>query len=151
MPFARRSSAQHSTTGRFSPSTLLAVAAGGAIGSPLRHLISENLATDPGDFPRATFLVNISGSFVLGFVIVVITERAPPTRYVRPFLATGLLGAYTTFSTLAVEAVLLVREHNIAGAIVYGVCTIGVGLFAVWLGMTLARLVSFPGHDRRPS
>ena len=69
----------------------------------------------------------------------------------RPFLATGLLGAYTTFSTLAVEAVLLVREHNIAGAIVYGVCTIGVGLFAVWLGMTLARLVSFPGHDRRPS
>ena len=130
---------------------LLAVAAGGAIGSPLRYVISEHLATDPGAFPRATFLVNISGSFVLGFVIVVIMERARPTRYVRPFLATGLLGAYTTFSTLAVEAVLLVREHNTTGAIVYVVCTIGVGLFAVWLGMTLARLVSFPGHDRRPS
>ena len=128
---------------------VLAVAAGGAIGSPLRHLISEHLATDPGDVPRATFLVNISGSFVLGLVIVMIAKRTQPARLVRAFLATGLLGAYTTFSTLAVEAVLLVRERNIAGAMVYGVCTIGFGLFAVWLGMTLARLVSFPGHDRR--
>ena len=130
---------------------VLAVAAGGAIGSPLRHLISEHLATDPGDVPRATFLVNISGSFVLGFVIVMITKRAQPARLVRAFLATGLLGAYTTFSALTVEAVLLVRDDNTAGAIVYVVCTIGVGLFAVWLGMTLARLVSLPGHDRRPS
>ena len=87
----------------------------------------------------------------VGIVIVVIMERARPTRYVRPFLATGLLGAYTTFSTLAVEAVLLVREHDTAGAIVYVVCTIGFGLLAVWLGMTVARLVSFPRHDRRPS
>ena len=130
---------------------LLAIAAGGAIGSPLRYLVSEHLAADPGAFPRATFLVNISGSFVLGFVIVVILERARPTRYLRPFLATGVLGAYTTFSTLAVEAVLLVREHNITGAMVYVVCTIGFGLLAVWLGMTLAHLVSFPRHDRRPS
>lgn len=151
MPPARRSSAHHPRTGRFSPAIVLAVAAGGAIGSPLRYVISEHLATDPGAFPLATFLVNISGSFVLGFAIVVIIERARPTRYVRPFLATGLLGAYTTFSTLAVEAVLLVREHNTTGAVVYLVCTIGVGLIAVWLGMTLSRLVSFPGRDRRPS
>ena len=130
---------------------LLAIAAGGAIGSPLRYLVSEHLATDPGGFPRATFLVNISGSFVLGFVIVVILERARPTLYLRPFLATGVLGAYTTFSTLAVEAVLLVREHNTTGAMMYVVCTIAFGLLAVWLGMTLARLVPFPRHDRRPS
>ena len=82
---------------------LLAIAIGGALGAPARYGIAQLIPVTPGTFPWATFWTNLSGAFVLGFFLTVVIERFPPTRFVRPFFGIGFLGAYTTFSTLAVE------------------------------------------------
>src|SRR5207344_1211912 len=78
---------------------LAVIAVGGMLGATARFKVAEALPTVPGRFPWATFWTNMSGSFLLGFLLIVLLERFPPTRYVRPFLATGILGAYTTMST----------------------------------------------------
>ena len=66
-------------------------------------------------------MTNVSGSFVLGLFMALILERFPPTRYLRPFVATGFLGAYTTYSTFAVESDLLVKQGHAAIGVGYAV------------------------------
>ncbi len=78
---------------------LAAVALGGALGATARYAVAQLVHGAPGSFPWATFWTNASGSLVLGAVLVLVAERYPPTRYLRPFMATGFLGAYTTYST----------------------------------------------------
>jgi fluoride exporter len=92
-------------------------------------------------FPWATFWTNISGSLLLGFFLVLVIERFPPTRYLRPFFATGFLGAYTTFSTFAVETDLLIRARQVGTASLYAVGSLAAGLGAAWAGILLARLL----------
>jgi CrcB protein len=93
-------------------------------------------------FPWATFWTNISGSLVLGFIVVLVIERFPPTRYVRPFFAAGFLGAYTTFSTFAVETDLLIKARHLSTAALYASGSLAGGLAAAWAGILLARLLS---------
>src|ERR1043165_9943732 len=85
-----QSPARASTRRRAEPSILLAVAAGGALGAPARYGVAQLVHVAPGTFPWATFWTNISGSFVLGLLLALLLERFPPTRYLRPFVATGL-------------------------------------------------------------
>src|SRR5262249_46350210 len=92
-------------------------------------------------FPWATFAVNVSGSFALGMVMALLFERFPPTRYVRPFTATGFLGGYTTYSTFAVETDLLIKNGHAHVAAAYVVASIAVGCAAVWAGLWVARVV----------
>jgi len=127
------------------PRVVAAVALGGAFGTPARYGISLLVHVAPGTFPWGTFWTNVSGSFVLGFFLALVLERFPPTRYLRPFVATGFLGAYTTYSTFAVETDLLVRNGYLGIALVYVVTSFGVGLTAAWVGALLAR----PGLRRR--
>ena len=82
----------------------------------------------------------MSGSFALGFILVLVIERFPPSRYVRPFFATGSLGAFTTFSTLAVETDLLIEDGHPSPGIVYMLTSLMAGLAAVWAGMAGALL-----------
>ena len=103
---------------------LLAIAIGGALGAPARYGIAQLLPVAPGTFPWATFWTNLSGAFVLGVFLTVVLERYPPTRFVRPFFAIGFLGAYTTFSTLAVETARLVQDGEVALAVGYTVASI---------------------------
>jgi fluoride exporter len=130
------------------------VAAGGALGTLARYLISVGLPTEPGRFPWATFLTNLSGTLLLGFVLTLVVERFPPTRYVRPFLATGFCGAYTTFSTFAVESDLLVRDGHTALAVAYLAASTAGGLIAVMAGILAGRLLpaveGWAGPSRRP-
>ena len=72
---------------------------GGVLGTAARYGVGRAIHVTPGTFPWATFTVNISGSFVLGVLLTLCIERWPPSRYVRPFVAIGFLGSYTTFST----------------------------------------------------
>lgn len=118
---------------------LAAVAAGGALGAPARYEVAQLVHVAPHGFPWATFWTNVSGSFTLGLLLVMIAERFPPSRYLRPFFATGFLGAFTTFSTFAVETDLLVRDGHWVLAAAYAASSLTAGLAAVWCGMALGR------------
>ena len=131
---------------RAGPGVLAAVAAGGALGAPARYAVAQVIPVAENSFPWATLWTNVSGSFALGFLLVLVIERFPPSRYVQPFLATGFLGAFTTFSTLAVETDLLIKDGHASIGIVYAITSLVVGLAAVWAGMVLARHV----RSRRP-
>lgn len=116
-----------------------AVALGGAGGACLRHLIGLWVPVRPGSFPWSTFAVNVSGAAALGFLLTLVFERWPPTVYVRPFAAIGFLGAYTTFSTLVVEADLLARDGHGARAALYVVTSLLGGFVAVYAGVVAGR------------
>ena len=103
----------------------------------------------PNGFPWATFWTNISGSFALGVVLSLILERFPPTRYLRPFVATGFLGAYTTYSTFAVETDLLIKNGHALIGVAYAGASLVAGLSAVWAGVWAGRVMPWPGRPRR--
>jgi CrcB protein len=128
------------------PDVLAVIAVGGMVGATARFKLSEAIPTEPGHFPWATFWTNLSGSFLLGFLLVVLLERLRPTRYVRPFLATGILGAYTTMSTYAVETALLLKDGHSGTAALYGLGSIAAGLVLAYAGIVVARLT--PQRDR---
>jgi CrcB protein len=127
---------------------LLVIAAGGALGTPARYAIEEVFAPGPGEFPRATFAINVSGAFALALFLVIAIERFPPSRYVRPFVATGILGAYTTFSTFAVEIVTLGKDGHVPMAVIYAVLSTVVGLAAARTGWILGRRLPVPRRSR---
>jgi CrcB protein len=124
----------------------VALALGGVVGALCRYAILLALPVESGRFPWGTFLINLSGSAVLGFLLVLIKEQFPQARLARPVIGSGFLGAYTTFSTFMVEAVQLVREGRPEVAALYVASSVLIGVVAVWLGMTGARLVVWVEH-----
>lgn len=130
------------------PDVLLAVACGGFLGSLTRYGIGLMLPTPKDDFPWSTYVINVSGAFVLGTLLVLLLERFPPNRYARAFFGSGFLGAYTTFSTYMVETVLLARGGHVSTATAYVLGTLSVGLFASWAGIVLGRRISALGRGR---
>jgi CrcB protein len=133
---------------RRDPRILAAVSLGGALGGSARYGIAQLVDISPGTFPWGTFWINASGSLALGFLLTFILERVAPTRYLRPFVATGFLGAFTTYSTFAVETDLLVRNGHGAVALAYAVASLATGFLAVWAGILLARAIPRIGRDR---
>ena len=112
-----------------------AIALGGALGTPARYGVAQLIHVAPGSLPPwATSWTNVSGSLALGLLLALILERFPPTRYQRPFVATGFLGAYTTYSTFAVETDLLVKDGHIGVALAYVAASLLAGFVAVWAG-----------------
>jgi fluoride exporter len=126
---------------------VVAVMIGGALGALARWTVGL-LVVPAGGFPVATFVVNISGAFGLGVAGVVLLERLPPTRYLRPLVGIGFLGAYTTFSTMAMEGVRLVDQGHVGVAVGYWVATLLVGQVAGVSGIWLGRLrLPRRGHE----
>jgi CrcB protein len=132
---------------RLQPDIVATIALGGALGALARYYMSQWITVAADGFPWATFWTNVSGAFVLGCFLTLVIERLPPTRYLRPFLAVGLLGSYTTFSTLAVETVLLLRDGHVVLGVGYTLASVVVGLALAYLGIVLARLL--PGGEYR--
>jgi CrcB protein len=128
------------------PGVLAAVAAGGALGAPARYGIALAITVTPGTFPWGTFWINVSGSFALGLLLAVLLARFPGDRYLRPFLATGFLGAYTTYSTFAVEADLLLHNGHVGVALAYAGASLGTGLGAAAAGLRLGRALAGPAR-----
>jgi CrcB protein len=81
----------------------------------------------------------VTGSAFLGLLLVVLVEQFPRGRLTRPIVATGVIGAYTTFSTFEIDAVNLVRAGHPTTAVIYVTASVIAGLVAVWAGMTGAR------------
>ena len=91
-----------------------------------------------GAFPVGTFVANISGAFLLGLLMATLAGRPGP-RVVRPLVATGFLGAFTTFSTFAVELVTLVDDEQVLMAVVYATATLAIGMSVAALGHILGQ------------
>jgi CrcB protein len=123
------------------PRELAAIFAGGMVGALSRAGLSEAVASDPGSWPWATFAVNVLGAALLGYFATRLQERLPPARYRRPFLATGVCGALTTFSTVQVELIRMVDHHHAGLALGYAAASIGAGFLAVALATSLTRRV----------
>ena len=121
---------------------LLAIGAGGALGAILRYSIavfsSEYLPLSNG-FPLGTFIANLLGAFLMGFLYQTFLQTSMQNDIVRLFLTTGLLGALTTFSTFALEGVTLFQEGKSGMALFYLITSTICGLLAVLGGITLAR------------
>jgi CrcB protein len=126
---------------RVHPDVVATVAAGGALGALARWVVAEALPHAGGHFPWATLLTNVLGCFLIGVVMVVVIERLPDQRLLRPFLGTGILGGFTTFSTYAVDTRGLVASDRPALAAAYLVGTLVAGLLAVVLGLRLTERV----------
>jgi CrcB protein len=118
---------------------LVAVMVGGAAGALARWAI-ELVVPSVGGFPLATLLINVTGAFALGLLGVLLWERLAPTRYLRPLLGIGFLGAYTTFSTMAMEGVRLLGQGRPGLAVGYWLATLLGGQMAGVWGMWLGRL-----------
>lgn len=138
--------AQHRRRRHAQRAIIVAVAFGGIFGALLRYWLSMMFPTVTGQFPWITFVINVSGSAVLGFLLILLTEQFPRGRLTRPVIGTGFCGAYTTFSTYTVEALLLVRDHRSMTAAVYVLASLVAGLLAVWLGITIARVTVRAEH-----
>jgi fluoride exporter len=117
------------------------IAAGGALGAPARYEVSQLIHVAKDSFPWATFVTNLSGAFVLGLFLTFTLERRASTRYhlLRPFFAIGFLGAFTTFSTMAVETVTLEKDGYVALGVGYLIVSVGAGLVVTCLGIAIAR------------
>ena len=115
----------------------LVVMLGGAVGSLTRYVVGAAIMSRLGvRFPMGTLLVNVSGSFIIGMLMTLVTERQPHP-YWRLLLVVGFLGGYTTFSSFAWETLALVKEGGRWLALVNAVGSVVFGYLAVWLGAVL--------------
>jgi CrcB protein len=119
------------------------VSVGGGLGALARYVLGIWVASRAGTaFPWSTFLINVTGSLVIGVLLTLLTERATAAPAWRLFLVVGFLGGYTTFSSYTFEAVALLQAGELrrAGWYVFG--SNGVGLVACAVGVLLARLLT---------
>ena len=117
---------------------ILLVAAGGAIGAVGRYLAGLWIAARLGDeFPWGTFFVNVTGSFLIGAVLGLVEGGTLPAG-ARLFLAVGVLGGYTTFSSFSYEALTLTSKGDYASALFYSLGQVTLGLVAAYAGLYLA-------------
>ena len=120
-------------------STLSLVALGGAIGATLRWLsgVAMMRAFGPTDFPVAIIAVNVVGSFLMGVFVVMAAHRG--LTHLSPFVMTGVLGGFTTFSAFSLETVTLIERGEILSASAYMLLSVGLSVGALALGLWLAR------------
>jgi CrcB protein len=119
---------------------MVVVGGGGVVGAIARWRLGEEItARWSSDFPWGTFVVNITGCFILGWYLGVAARQTRAQPLVRLAIATGLLGAYTTFSAFAYETVRLLQHGHILTGAGYVIASLMVGLLASAAGVRIAR------------
>ncbi len=120
----------------------IAISLGAVAGALSRYYITMWFANRFGTaFPYGTFFINVTGCLAMGFFITLAFERVPAVGpEVRLMVATGFLGAYTTFSTYGLETNVLWRDRSYSSAILYWAGSAVIGVIAVQLGAILARI-----------
>ncbi|PMP76574.1 MAG: fluoride efflux transporter CrcB [Roseiflexus castenholzii] len=120
----------------------IAIAVGAAIGANLRYSLSLWAAQRWGaSFPYGTLIVNVIGSFLIGLVLVLATTRLNLSDLARLLIVTGLLGGFTTFSSLSFETYSLIVSGSWRTAGIYLASRFGLGMAGVFLGAGVARLL----------
>ena len=127
---------------------LLVIAAGGVLGAVTRFQFGRWWPTPAGSFPWTTLLINVTGCLIIGAFTVLVTERWSPHPLVRPFFGTGILGGYTTFSTYAVDIVLLIRVGHRITAVLYLLGTLAGAFAAVTVAVVGTRKALSRGAPR---
>lgn len=122
--------------------TLVAVAVASALGGLARYQLGGVLARAGTSFPWETLLINVTGSFVLGFLFTLFVEVAPTPGWIRAAVLVGFLGSYTTFSTFTLESFRLIEDGAYGAAFANLAGSIVVGLTAVYAGIVLARALA---------
>ena len=118
----------------------LLIGLGAFLGANARYIIQTWTAARWGSsFPLGTLLINVIGSFVLGFFMTVATQRAAISTNWRLFIAVGLLGGYTTFSSFTYETLTLLQGDRWFATMLYAGGNVAGGLFAAFAGILLAR------------
>jgi CrcB protein len=118
---------------------LAAIFGGGVVGALARTGAVEAAHPRPGQWPWATFAVNIVGAALLGYFVTRLQERLPLSAYRRPFLGTGLCGALTTFSTMQVELLDMLDDGSYGLAAAYATASIVLGFAVVFVASGLTR------------
>jgi CrcB protein len=122
---------------------ILSIAAGGALGATARYLLSSQVTHAAGSgFPWGILIVNILGCFVMGVIaeLAALTWNMSPEM--RSFLATGVLGGFTTFSAFALDTALLTERGDLAGALIYVAGSVGGSVAALFFGLALVRALA---------
>ena len=123
-------------------SLYLAIALGGSFGAVCRYWVSTTCSLWLGtDFPYGTMIVNISGSFVMGFLVIMLTEKIVMPEAVRLALIVGFLGSYTTFSTFALDSMQSLNSGAFLKVTAYIMISVLGSILGVWLGNLSARLL----------
>ena len=136
------------------PLSLLLVALGGAAGTSIRQLVAQLMPVSDGGWPAATFAVNVSGAFLLGVLLEALARGGTEVGWrlrTRLFAGVGFCGALTTYSTLAVEVLLLVRGDQSGTAVAYAVASVVAGLLAAAAGVVVASAAHRRGDSPGPS
>jgi CrcB protein len=119
---------------------VLLAAAGGALGSSARYMVTVGAGKILGmGFPWGTLIVNITGCFIMGLLVGLGAARLTITDEARIFLMTGVLGGFTTFSAFSADFALLVERKNFGLAALYVTGSVALSLFAVFAGLYLIR------------
>ncbi len=125
------------------------IAAGGVTGALARYGLVRVWPAPVGGFPWATFAINVLGCLLIGVLIVMVSEVWAAHRLIRPFLGTGLLGGFTTFSGYAEQTRALLAAGRLAVAFGYLSGTVGAALVAVQLGVVATRWAVRPRREPR--
>ena len=117
------------------------IAVGGVLGSWMRWRLSVWFPVASGTFPTTTLAINLVGSALIGVVLVLSLDRQPPRLLTHSFLGTGILGAFTTFSTFTVESAELLRQSEPLTALAYVVASVVGGVVMALVAMRFTRRV----------
>ena len=120
----------------------LAIALGGSLGAVSRYWVSTKTYLWLGtELPYGTLMVNISGSFIMGFLAILLSEKIQLPEEVKFALLIGFLGSYTTFSTFALDGLQALNNGAILKAVIYVLLSVFGSLLGVWMGYISARLL----------
>ena len=129
--------------GQRTVSRFLAIAIGGALGALARYGVGSLISNRAGSrFPYATFVINITACFVIGFIVTYLARRPEINSFWRYLVPVGFVGAYSTFSTFELEIFVQLETSAFLPASLYVLGSLLVGLLAVWFGVVLGRAVS---------